>query len=133
AEGLRPRPYHDVLLELALLEKRPDDVLRWYDELTRSKNRTAYWGDVSDERVADAVAATHPDRALAIYKRIVEKLIARTSPSSYQAAAPTMRKIRGMVSAAEWKAYVANLRQTHARKRRLMEVLDRLDDSRIVK
>jgi uncharacterized Zn finger protein len=86
--------------------------------------------------VADAVADTHPDRALAIYRGIIEADIARTSPSAYEAALPYLRKVRGLLHRlnrhAEWGQYVAGLREEHRRKRRLLEVLDRLESRPIV-
>jgi uncharacterized Zn finger protein len=132
-----PRP--DVLLELAIREKRPDDVLRWYDQLKKPRRSSAYsdWGpSAPDARVADAVADTHPERALTIYQEIVADSINRASPSAYEAALPYLRKMHQLLQRlgreAEWDAYLTGLRETHRRKRRLMEVLDRIEQRRIV-
>lgn len=134
----RDGPHFDVLLELALEEKRPDDVLRWYDALGRSR-RTGYasYGEDSLEgQVADAVSQAHPDRAAELYRTIIEGNIARTSPSAYEAALPFLRKLRALLHrtgrAEEWGRYLARLRETERRKRRLMEVLDRLESRPIV-
>jgi uncharacterized Zn finger protein len=128
-----------VLLELAVREQRPDDVLRWYDQLKKPRRSSAYsdWGpSTPDARVADAVADTHPQRALAIYQEIIADHINRASPSSYEAALPYLRKAHQLLQRlgrdAEWTAYLAELRETHRRKRRLMEVLDRIEQRRIV-
>lgn len=134
AEG----PHLDVLLDLAIHEKRPDDVLKWYDALTGSRKPRGYgWG--GDNRavgVADAVRDAHPDRALALYKSAAESEIDRTSPSAYEAALPHLRKARDLLHRlgrdAEWQAYLAALRDKNRRKRRLMEALDRLERRRIV-
>lgn len=133
------KPHFDVLLELALEEKRPDDVLRWYDKLTagrRSREFDWYGDDSLQGEVADAVAASHPDRAIGLYKQIIEELIARISPSAYEAARPYLRKLRDILQRqkrqAEWVQYLAQLREANRRKRRLLEVLDRLDNRRIV-
>jgi uncharacterized Zn finger protein len=134
----RDGPHFDVLLELALEEKRPDDVLRWYDASRRDRREGhAWYGDDHPEaRVADAVAQTHPDRAAEIYRKIIEANIARTSPSAYEAALPFLRKLRALLDrtgrADEWGRYLARLRETERRKRRLMEVLDRLESRPIV-
>lgn len=139
AKAASAKPHFDVLLELALEEKRPDDVLRWYDKLTtgRRSHEFDWYGDDSLQgEIADAVAATHPDRAIALYKQIIEGLIARTSSSAYEAARPYLRKLRDLLQKqkrqAEWSRYLAQLREANRRKRRLLEVLDRLDNRRIV-
>jgi uncharacterized Zn finger protein len=137
--GTRAQPHFDVLLQLALEEKRPDDVLRWYDQLNagrRSRSFGWYGIDSWNGQVADAVAATHPDRAIALYRQIIEEHIARTSPSAYEAARPFLRKLRDLLQErnrqAEWSRYLAQLRDANRRKRRLLEVLDRLDNRRIM-
>lgn len=137
--GAEVEPHLDVLLALALEEKRPDDVLHWYDRLTagrRPREFAWYGGDSLQGKIADVVAATHPDRAIALYKQIIEGLIDRTSPSAYEAARPSLRKLRDLLQhqkrQAEWAHYLAQLREANRRKRRLQEVLDRLDNRRIV-
>jgi uncharacterized Zn finger protein len=128
------RPHFDVLLDLALVEKRPDDVLRWYDRLSADRHY-GYWAH-RGAQVAVAVAATHPDRALELYRSIIERDVARTSPSAYEDALPYLRKVRALLHKqnrdAEWTAYLAGLREQHRRKRRFLEVLDRLENRRIV-
>jgi uncharacterized Zn finger protein len=132
-------PYYDVLLELALEEKRPEDVLRWYDKMTAVRQQHCfggYGGESWSGQVADAVADTHPDRAIALYKQIIEGYIARTSPSAYETARPYLRKLRDLVQGLnqqeEWSRYLTQLRDANRRKRRLLEVLDRLDNRRIL-
>jgi uncharacterized Zn finger protein len=139
AASSRDGPHLDVLLELALQEKRPDDVLRWFDRLNDARrSRPIGWGGAGyyADQVADAVADTHPDRSLAIYRQLAESHIARTSPSSYEAALPYLRKLRGLLQRlgreAEWSVYLAELRTEHHRKRRLLEILDRLQGRRII-
>jgi uncharacterized Zn finger protein len=132
-----PGPHFNVLLELALLDKRPDEILRWYDRMTDKRQASNFgWGGHYAARVADAVADTHPERALALYREIVEADVAATSPSAYEAALPYLRKVRALLHRlgrdAEWGQYVAGLREKNRRKRRFMEVLDRLESRPIV-
>jgi uncharacterized Zn finger protein len=86
--------------------------------------------------VADAVADTHPDRAVAIYRELAEGLIAQTKPAAYESAAGYLRKLRDLLTrigrAAEWEGILAHLREEHRRKRTLMDVLDRLERRRII-
>jgi uncharacterized Zn finger protein len=120
------------------VEKKPDDVLRWYDRLTgEAGGRYLDWGvGALAGRVADAVADTYPERAMELYRQTAAGHIAHASPSGYEAALPPLRKLRDLLGrlgrADEWSRYLHELRQTHRRKRRLMEVLDRLENRRIV-
>ncbi len=128
----REGPHFDVLLQMALEEKRPNDVLRWYDRLREGRR-----GGVGLEgRVADAVAETHPDRAADMYREIIAAFVAQTSPSAYEQALPYLRKLRALLGrlgrGAEWDRYLAGLRETERRKRRFMEVLDRIESRPIV-
>jgi uncharacterized Zn finger protein len=132
-----PGPHFKVLLDLAIAEKRPDDVLTWYDRIQATRRRSPWGGyGFEDERVADAVAATHPERALAIYRKMADAQIDLTNPSAYQEAARHLRKVRKVLHAAgrdaEWEPLIAGIREMNARKRRLLEILDRLDNKRIV-
>jgi uncharacterized Zn finger protein len=135
----REGPHYDVLLQLALKDRQSDDILRWYDLLCEDRGRAGYGGYDTDNlagQVADAVAATHPDRAAAVYREIVDGYIAQTSPAAYEAALPYLRKLRDLLHRqkrdGEWRQYLAGLRETERRKRRLMEVLDRLERRPIV-
>jgi uncharacterized Zn finger protein len=134
-----PSPHHDVLLDLAIAEKRPDDVLAWYDRLRQSHSSQGFGGygiDYGADRVADAVADAHPERALDLYRALAEREIAATSPSAYERAMSPLRKIRRMLHragrTADWEKYVATLREDNRRKRRLLEMLDGLEGRPII-
>ena len=64
------------------------------------RNKPAHWmHDVSlDDEVADAIAATHPDRAVAIWKELAENEIALVKPRAYQDAIPYLRKARNVLT-----------------------------------
>jgi uncharacterized Zn finger protein len=133
------RPHLDVLLHLALVEKRPDDILHWYDRMLSERRSGGYgWTGAGHYagQVADAVAESHPERAMAIYRQIAEADIARTSPRGYEDALPWLRKLRDLLQRlnreAEWTSYLAELRDKNRRKRKLLETLDRLEGRRIV-
>jgi uncharacterized Zn finger protein len=135
------RPHFDVLLELALKEKRPDDVLRWFDRLREGRRGASLGYGVFQHaslegRVADAVAGTHLDRATEIYRTLIQGFINRANPSAYEEALPYLRKLRDVLGKAgrakEWQQYLARLRETEKRKRRLLEILDRLERRPIV-
>jgi uncharacterized Zn finger protein len=127
-------PLVDDLIDLAILEKKPDQVLRWYDQ--RPKGPFGWYG-LDEDIIATAIQAHAPDRAVAIWKNKAERLIARVKPSAYQQAAGYLRKAatvmhRGKKSA-EWKSYLKELRQQHFRKLRLVEILDGLEGKPILR
>ncbi|MGB7575140.1 MAG: hypothetical protein WBN53_14915, partial [Thermodesulfobacteriota bacterium] len=128
-------PMSDVLIDIAIEEKRADDVLRWYDQL-KSKKQVFWGGDgYQEDKIAGAVVNLYPDRAIAIWKNLAEKQIALTQPKAYEAAAMYLRKVHNFLKKLEkeneWKSYLSELRKTNARKKRLIQILDRLDSRRI--
>lgn len=128
-------PMTETLIDIAIAEKQPDEVIRWYD---RRKSRPINWGWgwSQDDRIAEAVVDTYPNRALAIWKKTAEGQIARTQTKAYDVAADYLRKIHHILQKLgrekEWQSYLAELRQANARKRRLLETLDSLAGRRIV-
>ena len=132
-----PGPQYSVLLDLALEEKKPDEVLRWYDQMTETQTgRKAIgygWSDYRDQ-VAEAVADTHPDRAVALYLDLIAGILAITKVSAYESAEPSLVSLKALLTknnrAAEWTHYLNGLLETHARKPRLLEVLNRAESGR---
>ncbi|MDD3926563.1 MAG: SWIM zinc finger family protein, partial [bacterium] len=127
-------PAADVLIEIAIAEKQPDEVLRWYDQ---RQPRFTYWGyDNMDDKVAQAVAGAAPERAVAIWKKLAEELIAQTKVGAYETAAGYLRKVRRVLDDQgrenEWQVYLAALRRDNARKRRLLEILSGLENVPII-
>ncbi len=127
-------PRFSTLIEIAIREKNPEEVLRWYDLCPRNH----CWGYTTlDENVATAVASYAPDRAVKIWKALAEQEIARVKPSAYLEAAGYLRKTAKVMilekREADWGQYLAGLRTEHFRKKRLLEVLDTLSAGPIVK
>ncbi len=118
-------PQLGLLIELAISEGRPAEVLRWYD-----RRGTVRHAQINADAVADAVERRYPERAAAIWQELAETRIAQTSPAAYAEAALCLRKLRRVWmehgKAAEWRSYVEGLRAANRRKRRLMETLDAL-------
>jgi uncharacterized Zn finger protein len=128
-------PMTDVLIDIAIAEKRPDEVLRWYD---RRKPQSQGWdpGWFTEDRIAEAVVARYPERAVAIWKQLAEAQIALTKPKAYEAAAAYLRKVGRVLKQQgkeqDWQSYLTVLRRAHERKRRLIDLLDMLVGRRIV-
>jgi len=127
-------PMVGELIRIAILEKKPDQVLRWYDQLPQKRFG---WHTVDEDEIAAAVQTHAPDRAVAIWKKKAEELIAKVKPSAYLEAAKYLRKAEAVMARRQekeqWEKYLQELRERHARKPRLMEIMDGLDEKPIVK
>lgn len=133
-------PHYGVLLDMAIAAKRPDDVLRWYDRMPKTQHRVGIgwtWaGEGIADRVAEAVAKSHPERALEIYQHALEQVLPRADFSAYEAAGAYLRKMRPIMKPlgreAEWQETVANIRAKYRNRPRFMEILDRLEGHTIL-
>jgi uncharacterized Zn finger protein len=127
-------PLFGDLIDMAILEKEPANILHWFDQ---SQKKGIPWYGIRENEIAEAVKTHAPDRAVAIWKKIAESLIARVKPSAYQEAANYLRKaakiMAGQKREKEWVGYIQQLRKEHHRKTRLMQILDDLEGQRIVK
>ena len=128
-------PMTGILTQLAIAEKQPDEVLKWYDYASRKKGGLGLSDFlVNATEVAEAIKSVHPERALAIWQETAESNIARVSTSGYEAAVPYLRKMKNALTRAgrkqEWEAYLASLREENHRRPRCLEVLDRLKGGR---
>ena len=121
-------PDLDLLVGIALQEKRLDDAVALYGELRKTKRWVCDFG--IDKAVANAVAGPRPQAALDIWRYIVDCLIGQVKPKAYEEAAVYLRSMCKVYQensrAAEWQNLLSELRRDHKAKRRLMEVLDRL-------
>jgi len=124
--GLKQFPDRQTLLDIAISEKRFDDVVSLYQALKKNSRLGWHGGD----KVAKAVAKIHPEVSLEIWRGLVDSLIAQVKPKSYVEAGGYLRLMHKVYEAGnrqtEWLALLAELRRTHKAKRRLLEVLDAL-------
>ena len=125
-------PDTDILIDIALYEKRNGDAIGLYDSVLR---RNVFFDPIAP-RLADKVQQTHPDAALKIWRSVVEIHITQAKPKAYVEAAGYLRKMKKvheeLGDLAPWHAYIAQLRVQHKPKRRLMEVLASLEGKRIL-
>lgn len=128
-------PVLNTLIDIAIADKEPAKVLYWYDRSTPNSISWG-WGSSRDEQVAKAVVDEYPDRAIAIWKKLAENLIALTKPRAYEEAASYLRKInqtlKKLGKVKEWQNYLNDLRQKNIRKIRLIEILDSFDGRPII-
>jgi uncharacterized Zn finger protein len=134
-------PHYRVLIELAMEEKRPHDVLRWYDEWREEKaGPQGGWRFVPvelEEEIAEAVASTYPDRAIDIFVEAADSVASQTNTRTYPEAGRLLKRAKRVLEkngrSEEWKSILEDFRHNHRRKRRLMEVLEGIEDRPIVK
>jgi len=128
----RDTPDLSNLIEIAILEKRFDDVIQLY----QTQQKTIRCGIGKAREVAVAVAGTHPDISLTIWKKLVDGQIELVKPKAYEEAAVYLRKMHSIYQETgrleQWRTLIQTLRTTHKAKRRLMDVLDLLENKRIV-
>lgn len=128
-------PRLDVLCEWAIAEKRPNDVVRWFDELAKEQPPSrGFHREISREKVADAICETHPERAFRLYRDLAEHEMEVTR--NYYTAIHLLRKARQTLETSgrrsDWKALIAEIRATHRRKTSLMKLLTELEAGSIV-
>lgn len=112
-------------------------MLYWYDRYDEFTKDRLYWPRIGEDEIASAVQSHAPDRAVAIWQKLAEQLIAQVNTGAYEQAAGYLRKAGPVMSRQkkekQWQEYLQDLRETHARKRRLMEIMDELEGKPIVK
>ena len=129
-------PMIHLLIELAIAEKKPTEVLKWYD--IKPSTIGYSWGYMytSSLNVAQAIKEKYPDRAIAIWKEQAESEIGRVQVSGYQKAGIYLREVRDTLKRLnrekEWEAYLSELRNENKRRPRCLEVLDGLAGKRII-
>jgi uncharacterized Zn finger protein len=128
------RPRYDILIDMAIAERRADEVLRWYDlwrAAMKSQRSGSYgFGSYADS-VAATVAETYPERALEIYRDGVDANLKQASISAYETVAAYLKKMRPILKSLdrgpEWNDLVAEIRVNYRNRPRFMEILDRLE------
>jgi uncharacterized Zn finger protein len=132
-------PRLDVLIDMAIADKRPDEVLHWYDklridakEITGGVHRLAGCAD----HVAEAVARAHPNRSLEIYQHRVTEFLKQADKSAYETVASYLRKMQPIMksigSESGWMEMVADIRLNYRNRPRFVEILDKLSRRPIV-
>jgi len=100
------------------------------------KHRISRHG-VDDDKVATGRPNRCPGSRGGIWKRKAKRLIAQVKPRAYQEAGKYLRKAAKVMAQeskqAKWNLYLQGLRESHARKVRLMDVLDSLEDNPIIR
>ena len=124
---------------MAIAAKQPEVVLRWFDAMcAEPKSPTAYGNQPAQyaDQVAEAVAATHPEAAIAVYRMGLDRQLPKADSNAYQAATGYLKKLLPLYQAldrkADWDALLASIREKHRNRPRFMELLDPLDGRTIL-
>lgn len=120
-----------TLIDIAIHEKRPADALHWY-RLRATHNA---WARTDEgDKVAEAVANSHPDEAIGIWKEMIAAETATSNQAGYQSAGEHLRKIKQVAARlgkeTEWQAYLESLRLLNKRRPRMLDVLNALSGHR---
>ena len=132
--------HFDVLIDMAIADRRHDDVLRWYDAMQAGQKPRVgmswYGSGGYGDQVAAAVKESHPERSLAIYRQRVDDHLPHASASAYEVTAGYLRKMRPILKAlhreVEWDGLIADIRARYKNRPKFMEILDKLDPRPIV-
>lgn len=130
-------PLTTVLIEIAIHEKKVEDVLKWYD--VHKKKQHVWRSDHLEDSVAEAIAHGYHNKAVEIWKRLAESHISITNVGSYIEGAKFLRKVKSTLAknnkTDEWDIYLQLLKHkdNNRRKPRLMEILDSLSEKPIIK
>ncbi len=121
-----------TLIDIAIHEKRHDDVLKWY----RFSEKSGRFGrDYSGQKVAEAIQITHPDEAISIWKVLATEEILHVKPSAYQAAGHYLKQMKVVYTrtnnATAWTQYVDGLREQNKRRPRMLDVLNSVEGLRM--
>lgn len=135
-EKIKP-PVLDLLIQIAIQEDDADEAVHWYEELKSSKGEAEKpRRSFLEEEIANAVKDKYPEFAIETWKNIAEDLISKTKVSSYEEASMYLRKIKETLESIgkeeEWEAYLRQIREANRLKKKLLEILNRLEKARII-
>ncbi len=113
----------DLLVDILLYEGLVDEAIAIAEQ--------ERWNYHLLEKVVDKVIATRPDWVIRVSQEQAEGLINKVQSKYYVAAVRWLEKARAAYLAADqkakWRAYLADLRERHNRKRTLMGMLTEMD------
>ena len=132
-------PVDEELIDVAIYERMPAEVLRLYDHYLAKGVEKRYgfdWRSPVELKVARAIFRDFPDRAIPIWKRVVEEEIAITNARAYEVAVSHISefgKLMGEVGRMpEWVSYVSQLREDNKKRPRFLSTLDRINRKKIM-
>ena len=127
-------PQADILTDIALYEKRKDDVIKWYRKLTRDGlefSDAHGWGEDRNEDVVAVIGEDEPGLALKFWQWRIADNRGRTDRHCYQKIGVALRKMRPLMErlgcCEEWQRLLSDLRTENKMRRNLVAILNEID------
>jgi uncharacterized Zn finger protein len=118
-----------LLVEIYLAEGHGDLALQTFKTLEKHPSQWGWGLGGLHLRVAEAVEATQPREAIAIYMQAVTRLINARGRSNYATAAQHLLRVRKLYKQMDeteaWETLIAGLRDEHSRLPALQDELDK--------
>ncbi|MFA5269225.1 MAG: SWIM zinc finger family protein [Methanoregula sp.] len=129
-------PYFTILIEHAVANRKPEEAVMWFDRLREEQK--GFWGySYPEDKLWDAAADRFPDRALQFWMGCADREAQTAQPKGYANAIGYLKKIRALMGTLgrkdEWAAYLAGVREVHARKKKFTGMLDIMEGQKILK
>jgi uncharacterized Zn finger protein len=129
-------PDEQLLIEIALFEKRFVDAVRWFKGCLGRD--CSYWDTYrfpeQGWEVAKTVADELPEEAIAIWKIAIERNCRNAAYYAYDAIVSALRAMRPVMERlgrrSEWDGIVSNLREEYKRRKNFVKMLDGLNTRR---
>ena len=127
-------PNYDMLIDLAVREKRGLDALKWFKAGSQKEEpergfRRGFPGD-REWDVADAVSDVKPDAALAIWRGLIDKNLESASEECYGAICKALAMMQPVMKKSgrldDWRKLIDGIRTEYKRRRNLVKMLDDL-------
>ena len=139
---LPPNPFSSVkppekrlLIEIAIDDGDPDEVLRWYDSKAPELPHRYSRGSL-DDSVATAIFNTYPMKAVEIWDRLVHIILEQGNVQEYTYAVRLIYKIGEAYKIAgdtnEYTSYLQRIRTEQKRKRRFIQELDNSGGKKVI-
>jgi len=123
-----------TLTDIALHEKRMDDVVKWYRVLTHDGNEISYsygWNGDRNEEVVNAVAKSAPELSVKVWEKKIVDNCEKPDRSCYANIGVALRKLRPLMErlgrVGEWHQIIERLRMEYKRRSSLMNILKEID------
>ena len=127
-------PCAGELIDIALHEKRMDDVVKWFRILTHDGRDIAYsygWFGDRNEKVAEAIVKIAPELSLKVWQKKIAANCERPDRSCYANIGAALRKMRPVMErlgrSDEWQGMVDGLRTEYKRRSSLVKILNEID------
>jgi hypothetical protein len=129
------------LIDLAIDERRVDDIIHYYEAWQASQNRTSgrepyYSAGDRTAQVAAALAEVRPEYALQLRLKLLDRALQPTGEAAYMQVLSELKAIKLLLARLqrpqEFIALVERIRTEHRRRRNLVEHLNRMLSPRII-